>query len=472
MLYALSTNSGLEGFAAQEVESFLGASDVNTTESFVRFTSECQACDLLNLRTVERAFAGLACLDDSVMATFKERDATECMELIADAITPKAAAAALAAWRNATQNTSNSFEPSFRVSCKRIGGRSKHLRSTDIAAHVGISMRNKLGWRVDLKSYDMEVYVRVEDTFVFVGISLSEQRLTDRKDIVVEGLRGSAAYALAMMAEPRPGDVILDPMCGKGALLFEAHRLCPAALLVGTDMSNAQLRAAAQNAIGTRSSHQAALFKGDARMLPLESASIDRIVCDLPFGKKFGSAKDNRDLYPAVLRECTRVLRPSGRAVLLTSKKQLTTLLTAVHGQELHICRQQRFKLGNTESTAVVVRHRRAGDPVIDPAEAALDARARRKRNKAKRAANARGGEYDDSSKRAKQPAQQAAAAAQGHKQEHEKRHEQEQQHKQDQDQDHEPGRIRLPQRQQRRQQQQQQAQGWGEFLQSSCVLS
>lgn len=43
------------------------------------------------------------------------------------------------------------------------------------------------------------------------------------------------------------------------------------------------------------------------------------VISDLPFGKRIGSKTDNRKLYPAILKEFARVIKPgSGRACLLT----------------------------------------------------------------------------------------------------------------------------------------------------------
>jgi tRNA (guanine6-N2)-methyltransferase len=47
------------------------------------------------------------------------------------------------------------------------------------------------------------------------------------------------------------------------------------------------------------------------------------VVTNLPFGKQIGSQADNVTLYEAFFGELARSLRPGGRAVLLTSEKEL-----------------------------------------------------------------------------------------------------------------------------------------------------
>ena len=52
----------------------------------------------------------------------------------------------------------------------------------------------------------------------------------------------------------------------------------------------------------------------------MPDACVDVVLCDLPFGRQFGSLEENQSLYPAVLRELRRVTKPSGRALLLSSE--------------------------------------------------------------------------------------------------------------------------------------------------------
>ncbi|MCC6805540.1 MAG: methyltransferase domain-containing protein, partial [Anaerolineae bacterium] len=60
----------------------------------------------------------------------------------------------------------------------------------------------------------------------------------------------------------------------------------------------------------------------DARSLPLEAASVDYVVSNLPWGRQIPA---DAGLYAAVCREVERVLAPGGSAVLLTSTPELLT---------------------------------------------------------------------------------------------------------------------------------------------------
>jgi len=98
--------------------------------------------------------------------------------------------------------------------------------------------------------------------------------------------------------------------------------------VLGGDLEMAALRAAAHN---LRRLGHTVLARWDARALPLADGSVDRIVCNLPFGRQLLRPQEIGPLYVEVLRDCNRVLRPRGRAVLLVADSQaLKQAATAV----------------------------------------------------------------------------------------------------------------------------------------------
>ncbi|RCN28040.1 hypothetical protein ANCCAN_26221, partial [Ancylostoma caninum] len=70
----------------------------------------------------------------------------------------------------------------------------------------------------------------------------------------------------------------------------------------------------------------------DAVSLPFRDSLFDAIVTDLPFGKKIGSIDDNRILYPRLLMEWERVVKPNGRLVVMTHDKRSWEKALALHG--------------------------------------------------------------------------------------------------------------------------------------------
>jgi len=129
------------------------------------------------------------------------------------------------------------------------------------------------------------------------------------------------AAVLIRLAKIEPGQTVLDPFCGAGTLLVHAAELARPGRMLGFDVQNRWLRMAADNLRGRGA--VALLARADAADLPVATGAADRVVANLPFGKRVGSHRVNAELYPAALAEIARVLPSRGRAVLLTDDKRL-----------------------------------------------------------------------------------------------------------------------------------------------------
>lgn len=100
----------------------------------------------------------------------------------------------------------------------------------------------------------------------------------------------------------RAGDVVVDVPVGGAPVLQRAPRL--RATYIGVDLSAAMLRRAAtvRRRRGFRNVH---LLRADAAALPIDDASVDRVLCFN--GLHVIPDKD------AVMRDMARVLRPGGQ---------------------------------------------------------------------------------------------------------------------------------------------------------------
>jgi tRNA (guanine6-N2)-methyltransferase len=100
------------------------------------------------------------------------------------------------------------------------------------------------------------------------------------------------------------------------------------------------------------------LARADAAALPLTDRTVDRIVSNLPFGKRIGSHHGNTTLYPAFLRNAERLLTPTGRIVLLTEDKTLLRdTVQRTHG--LKVIRELLLRSGGATPTAYVIERSR-----------------------------------------------------------------------------------------------------------------
>ncbi|CAM9513419.1 unnamed protein product [Scytosiphon promiscuus] len=203
------------------------------------------------------------------------------------------------------------------------------------------------GWTVDLKGYDVEVVVMILQRSVVVGLALDGDRTKrcshgripkEDKGFLETGerlssLRPSTAYLMLRMAEPTVGDIIVDSMCGVGTIPFLGAGWFPGVSFVGGEVDDIAVQHLRRNAEVLRrsslappegASGAACACAWDAQSLPLRDGSVDAMVVDMPFGHSCGTPRQNAKLYPLVMAEMARVLRPgSGRAVLLVAQPHL-----------------------------------------------------------------------------------------------------------------------------------------------------
>lgn len=126
------------------------------------------------------------------------------------------------------------------------------------------------------------------------------------------------ARAAANLAGIRPGDRVLDPFLGTGALLAEAALL--GARVYGIDRDPTMIRGALENLahLGVAAD---LLVQGDAREVDLGPREVvfDAIVTDPPYGRSSAAGGvDPAELAGAVLARWQASLVPGGRVVVVT----------------------------------------------------------------------------------------------------------------------------------------------------------
>jgi tRNA (guanine6-N2)-methyltransferase len=178
-------------------------------------------------------------------------------------------------------------------------------------------------WKLVDEDAHLEVWLGIQGRLAVSMIRLSDRTMRHRRYKLAHipaSLRPTIAAAMVFLSAPQADDVFLDGMCGAGTILVERANSAPARLILGGDLDAEALKAAQANADRFPAIR---LFRWDAARLPLAAGAAHKAVTNLPFGKQIGSPQGNEALYRAYLAELGRVLTPQGRAVLLSSEREL-----------------------------------------------------------------------------------------------------------------------------------------------------
>ena len=217
-------------------------------------------------------------------------------------------------------------------------------------------VEERLGWVNAPQSWQINLTRRGDLLLAQVGPLYHSARFAAMERIPAS-TNPLIAALMAQFAKPDAGNLVYDPFCGAGTLLVEAAALGRGLRLVGGDVS---ARALAAAEINRRTLFPGAtLLRADATAMPLGAESVDRIVSNIPFGKRVGSHGSNIGLYPAFLGELGRVLRPDGRAVVLTDDKNL--FRASVEGTRgLRLLREVKLSSGGLHPSAFILERTRA----------------------------------------------------------------------------------------------------------------
>ncbi|RWS28056.1 THUMP domain-containing protein 3-like protein [Leptotrombidium deliense] len=336
-VYEATVVTGLESIAADECRQRLSAVNVTTEMGRIIFNYSDDVKNVLTLRAVDNI--GVQVLKETVQCFPDNKELLEPFfkELFAKCDWTKP----LNIWKTAFDfesfdvksilqtNTDDTIKkPAFRVTCNRAG---EHcFTSNDAASIFGGIVNDCYHWPVSMKQFDLEVILNVKESVVSVLLALTRESLCFR-NLVAFGpttLRSTICHNMLRLAKIETGDIVYDPLCGSGAIPVESAISFPQCFTICSDIHPKAIENTTNNGKQLTGSG-INILQMDIKKLPLTNESIDVFVSDLPFGKRMGSKKDNRYLYPVFLSEIARCARPdTGRAVILTQdKKNMNTAL-------------------------------------------------------------------------------------------------------------------------------------------------
>lgn len=327
--FYLHTMPGLEKIAWREVKmrfpkaGFLGSYTIGPQNGLLAFGYNGPPADLLTLRTAEDVFTHLASLNRLP----KGRGALSSLPQMMDeqVIWP----AVLKIHREATGYVPRAgWQTTYRVISRVLGGRPFHRKEAQHRLEKAIRTANPRWVLVEDDSL-LEIWFNIlESHQVITGLRLSDRSMRHRHqsaDVAEHtpaALRASVAATMVLLSNPQNDDVFLDPMCGSGTILMERGEWGRYQQLLGGDANREALTTARYN-IGSKY-QPITLSEWDATNLnTLASASVDKVVCNLPFGHQIGTPQSNQALYSQFLAEMRRVVARGGRLVLLTGDAPL-----------------------------------------------------------------------------------------------------------------------------------------------------
>lgn len=176
----------------------------------------------------------------------------------------------------------------------------------------------KFGLKVDRVNPEIELwFLARRGGNIFFGLRITYH--PDYKTVLKKGqLCPELAHLLCTISDPTPGDVVLDPFAGSGAIPLE-RKWSPYKQIIAGDCDSKLV-----DRLRKKAGKQIIVKKLDATDLQdITSGSVDKIITDPPWGVSISKELNLEDFYYRMLREFSRVLAPNGLLVILVGKKNV-----------------------------------------------------------------------------------------------------------------------------------------------------
>jgi tRNA (guanine10-N2)-dimethyltransferase len=178
---------------------------------------------------------------------------------------------------------------SFAVRVRRIGESAPGVDRVGLEREIGAVVWDRVeGVKVSLKRPDVTFFGVLTGGFFVLGRKLAE---VVPKAFVMRGprrrpffhpsaMRAKLARCMVNLAQPRAGDVVLDPFCGTASMLIEAGLI--GFRVVGFDVQRRMVRGSLRNLrfFGVEAE---GVLRADVRHPPVRQ--VDCIVTDPPYGR-------------------------------------------------------------------------------------------------------------------------------------------------------------------------------------------
>ncbi|MEK7395819.1 MAG: methyltransferase [Candidatus Poribacteria bacterium] len=313
--YYATTISGIERVSWQEMQSKLdGAILTEEQKGRIAFTYEGEPKELLNIRTAENIYAHVGTVSELT------RSRNSLGEIF-------------------RQVSNYNLDIPLRIHKDFHGGKGKkrltfrvfstmmgrhNFRRVDAQSAVESAITKKYDWKLSHDSPTLVFQLDIDEDIALIGLKLTDERIHRWKykvSHVPASLNPSVAHCMILLSDPAPSDIFVDPMCGAGTIAIERAYANRYHLVIAGDVQESIIKSAKSNIESSRRKIDA--IQWDVAFLPLQDHSVDKIVCNLPFGRQTGSQPENQKLYINFFKEIRRIMKSQGKCVLLTVERKL-----------------------------------------------------------------------------------------------------------------------------------------------------
>jgi len=216
---------------------------------------------------------------------------------------------------------------SFAARVRRIREATPHLFSVELERKLGELILNKVKeTKVNLTEPQKTFFGVLTDNRFLFGLKMAEispkpfveRRPRKRPFFHPAAMPAKLARCMVNLAQPKAGDLVVDPFCGTASILVEAWLI--GCRVLGFDVQPHMVRGSLRNLL-----HYSAKPEGiavaDARHLPV--AKVDCVVTDPPYGRSattlgWGTRQIVEDFLSAI-----GDMLPRGRRICMASPKSI-----------------------------------------------------------------------------------------------------------------------------------------------------
>lgn len=307
------TLRGMEWIASDEIAYTLPADRIRLAEREVRFRIAVPDHAVSRLATIDDAFILVGDLDDvghtrDVLPTLARRVSALEFGRALDAVRQLRD---LGDW------------PRFDVVASIDGGR--NFNRYEIEDAVGLRLPPVLGGSYVSRSgektvppTDLTVRLFLRGQTAAVAVRLGSHPLHRRawKQRTGPGtLHPPVAAALAHLAHPVRGEILVDPFCGDGTIAIESALAGHGYVVRASDLDSTRLNNARANA--ELAKVRIEFTDADAARPPWSDGSVDAVVTNPPWNVKVDATGGLSDSLAPWWRHCVTMLSPRGRIALV-----------------------------------------------------------------------------------------------------------------------------------------------------------